>query len=439
MTSERFFALLGEVDEAKVAQAEAWKPVRPRWRKWAALAACLALVLGGTWAVHRSLPAGLSNGGGVTGGGIFGGGDSTLLPPHRKDFTPNPEPGAQSLGPEVLKLYRMQTNEWFLSQELIDFSQAVTTQVQYLLPGEQETGTGERGPGYDIYTLDGDGQLQHSGSAMVYQDTQLPRGLMGLTHGVIQEDIGDTPYDDYIVAVSHRLNTAFAWVRSAEGDFFLAYPSRPEFVGLENRGRYTLEELQDALTQQYWREQSGQEGTPNGGWPEGIDPIVASVAVFPGDQYTIYDVEDATITSLTQEEAYAFEPLGAYLPMELPEGYSFYNATLYETTMKDGTKFYMLRTGYSKGSQPDLPAVIDGETGESIVSGTGNEPFILFPMNYKPDVKGIFDAGKITVRDIEKKGGSVFHVSYGDIYMGISPYHYVSAEDFLTMIQANLK
>lgn len=184
----------------------------------------------------------------------------------------------------------------------------------------------------------------------------------------------------------------------------------------------------------------GQIGQPNGAWPEGVDPIVASVAVYPEGQYTIYDVEDATTTKLTQEEAYAFEPLGAYLPLELPEGYSFYNATLYETTMKDGTKFYMLRTGYSKGSGPNISPAIDGETGEPIVSGTGNEPFILFPMNYKPEVRGkIFDAGEITARDIEKKGGSVFHVSYGDVYMGISPYSYVSAEDFLTMIQANIK
>ena len=184
----------------------------------------------------------------------------------------------------------------------------------------------------------------------------------------------------------------------------------------------------------------GGIGAPNGAWPEGVDPVTASVAVYPKDRYTIYDVEDATTTSLTEEEAYAFEPLGDYLPAELPEGYSFYNATLYETTMKDGTKYYMLRTGYSKGNRSDAPAVIDGNTGEPIASGTGSEPFILFPMNYKPDTKlKIFDADTITARDIEKQGGSVFHVSYGDIYMGISPYNYVSAEDFLAMIQANLK
>lgn len=184
----------------------------------------------------------------------------------------------------------------------------------------------------------------------------------------------------------------------------------------------------------------GGIGAPNGAWPEGVDPITASVAVYPKDQYTIYDVEDAATTSLTEAEAYAFEPLGDYLPKELPEGYSFYNATLYETTMKDGTKFYMLRTGYSKGPVQDRPEVIDRSTGEVIVSGTGNEPFILFPMNYKPDTKrNIFDAGKITVRDIERQGGSIFHVSYGDIYMGIEPFDYVSAGDFLAMIRANLK
>lgn len=228
----------------------------------------------------------------------------------------------------------------------------------------------------------------------------------------------------------------------AEAEELAAKPARPRWRRWAALAACLTLVLAGTLFTRYFPKPvsgGGGIGQPNGGWPEGVDPIVASVAVYPKGQYTIYDVEDATTTKLTQEEAYAFEPLGDYLPTELPEGYSFYNATLYETTMKDGTKFYMLRTGYSKGPVQDRPELIDGNTGEPIVSGTGNEPFILFPMNYKPEVKGkIFDAEKITVRDIEKQGGSVFHVSYGDVYMGIEPFDYVSAEDFLAMIRANL-
>lgn len=183
----------------------------------------------------------------------------------------------------------------------------------------------------------------------------------------------------------------------------------------------------------------GGIGAPNGAWPEGIDPLVASVAVFPKDTFTIYDVEDATITPLTEAEAYGFEPLGAYLPKELPEGYVFYYAMLYETTMKDGTIYYMLRAEYSKEGRSDVPALVGGDTGEQIVGDTASDPFVIFPTNYRPVAEDkIFSADQITVRDIEKKGGLTFHVSYGDVYMGIVPYDYVSAEDFLAMIRANL-
>lgn len=228
----------------------------------------------------------------------------------------------------------------------------------------------------------------------------------------------------------------------AEADRLAAKPARPRWRRWAALAACLTLVLAGAVFTRYAPKPvggGGGIGAPNGAWPEGIDPIMASVAVFPEDIYTIYDVEDATITELTEAEACAFEPLGSYLPKELPDGYSLYDATLYDTTMKDGTKYYMLRVVYSKGDETDVPAAIDGDTGEVIRSGTGKEPFILFPMNYKPAVKGkIFDADKITARDIEKKDGGVFHVSYGDVYMGISPYSYVSAEDILAMIQASL-
>lgn len=228
----------------------------------------------------------------------------------------------------------------------------------------------------------------------------------------------------------------------AEADRLAAKPARPRWRRWAALAACLALVLAGAVFTRYAPKPvggGGGVGAPNGAWPEGIDPIVASVAVFPKDTYTIYDVEDATITELTEAEACAFDPLGAYLPKELPEGWSFDHAMLYDTTMYDGTKYYMLRVEYFKPNGLTEPSIIDGETGEEMGGGPDGDHFLLFPTNYDPGAKyKAFDAGKITVRDIEKKDGSVFHVSYGDIYMGISSYNHVSAEDLLAMIQANL-
>ncbi len=227
----------------------------------------------------------------------------------------------------------------------------------------------------------------------------------------------------------------------AEADRLAAKPARPRWRRWAALAACLALVLAGAVFTQFPKPVSGGGGVgaPNGGWPEGIDPIVASVAVFPKDTATIYDVEDAITTELTEEDAYGFEPLGAYLPKELPEGWSLDHAMLYDTTMKDGTKYYMLRVEYFKPNGLIEPSIIDGETGEEMGGGPDGDHFLLFPTNYDPGAKyKALDAGKITVQDIEKKGGSVFHVSYGDTYMGISTYDHISAEDILAIIQANL-
>lgn len=51
------------------------------------------------------------------------------------------------------------------------------------------------------------------------------------------------------VSAHPAYGTVFVWAKCADGeDVFITYPARPEFVGLENRGRYTLPELQQILT-----------------------------------------------------------------------------------------------------------------------------------------------------------------------------------------------
>lgn len=47
--------------------------------------------------------------------------------------------------------------------------------------------------------------------------------------------------EDYIFTYSQRLRTVFVWVRGEE-DFLVTYPTRPDLLGLEVSGVYTLDE-----------------------------------------------------------------------------------------------------------------------------------------------------------------------------------------------------
>ena len=100
---------------------------------------------------------------------------------------------------------------------------------------------------------------------------------------------------------------------------------------------------------------AGYDGTvlPGGSVPEGIDPVVASIAVYPADK-SLADIADATLRELTEEEAYSFEKLGAHLPSVIVDGYHFGNASLYETTMKDRSKYYLLRVDFTAGNEDSV-------------------------------------------------------------------------------------
>ena len=157
---------------------------------------------------------------------------------------------------------------------------------------------------------------------------------------------------------------------------------------------------------------------PGGTHPDGVDPIIASVAVYPATE-KIEDVADATHESISEADAYAFDPLGEYLPTSLPDGYHFGKANLYETTMKDGTKYYLLRVQYTTGNDE-----VQGNTEEEIAAdpNTLGKSFVVFVMNYEPATeKLIYAPADITGNLLEEMSGSTFHISYGEIYVGISP------------------
>lgn len=159
-------------------------------------------------------------------------------------------------------------------------------------------------------------------------------------------------------------------------------------------------------------------GVYPGTHPDGVDPVIASVAVYPATE-NIENVADATMESISEVDAYEFDTLGEYLPTSLPDGYHFGKANLYETTMKDGTRYYMLRVQYTTGND-----TAQGNTEEEIAAdpNTLGKNFVVFVMNYEPATeKQIYAPADITGSLLEEMGGSTFHISYGEIYVGISP------------------
>ena len=157
---------------------------------------------------------------------------------------------------------------------------------------------------------------------------------------------------------------------------------------------------------------------PGGTHPDGVDPVIASVAVYPATE-NIEDVAEATMESISEVDAYEFDTLSEYLPTSLPDGYHFGKANLYETTMKDGTRYYMLRVQYTTGDD-----TAQGNTGEEIAADPNalGKSFVVFVMNYEPTTeKPIYAPADITGSFLEEMGGSTFHISYGEFYVGISP------------------
>jgi len=87
--------------------------------------------------------------------------------------------------------------------------------------------------------------------------------------------------------------------------------------------------------------------------------VMYSIAVYPKGE-SEENVESAEIMLLSETEPYSFETLGEHLPTALPAGYSYQSGSLYETTMKDGTKYHMMRVTYADGPAPEEIVTEDG-------------------------------------------------------------------------------
>ena len=171
---------------------------------------------------------------------------------------------------------------------------------------------------------------------------------------------------------------------------------------------------------------------PDGVWPEGVDPVVASVAIFPAGE-SLLDVADATSVSVDEKDAKNIERLGAYLPDTLPEGCRYGTAGYYETTMRDGTRYHMIRVTYVSG-QGTVPAPVT-ENAQAASEMTGNTAFLWMVWGHRPDTeRPIYQPDEVTVQLLEQTGG-VFYIDYGGVYVGIERLE-IDAKELLNVIRS---
>ena len=253
--TSKLYNSLTNVDNQFIEEAQTKiKKKRNGWFKWAAIAACLCLVVVGALELPRLSQQSDDEGGGFfNSGGKWWSDNITIGSTHREDFSPEMSQEATSLFqevPGVLKVYRTTVDSWFLSDQMTDYSQALTGEVVYIVPnysgGLDQAPTGEQS--YGIYIMGEDGRLIWGEGAELHVNHPMPYELIGLTDEIILKDLSGIEYDDYIITQSTQLYTVIVWARCADGnDRFVTYPSRPEFVNLEDHAVYTLEELQQRL------------------------------------------------------------------------------------------------------------------------------------------------------------------------------------------------
>lgn len=190
------------------------------------------------------------------------------------------------------------------------------------------------------------------------------------------------------------------------------------------------------------REPSGGPNISGGGvaasgeHTEGVDPIIESMAVYPATE-DIRDVEDATIESIDRTAAYEMPGLGNYLPAELPADYHFDKASLYETTMKNGTKYHLLRVTYNTGNDEITIAPADADGGVSAPDpNLLGASFSILVMDYKPGTNKVIYSFENLQEYLENKDDNeIFHFIYEDVYIGISPDD-LSAEELLNVVNS---
>lgn len=171
------------------------------------------------------------------------------------------------------------------------------------------------------------------------------------------------------------------------------------------------------------RGQGPVAAVPGGSLPDGMDPMTASIAVFPVDR-TLPEVDPNHVSLLdpTEESTYQQEGLSHALPSVLPEGYVFHDSDLYRTTMKDGTQYRMLRVHYQKGEPKIVGSAVIGSNGGSTPAYYPADAFTVAVTDFEPNTdKTIYLPDQITGTFLKKNGGSTFHIALDGCWVMISP------------------
>lgn len=186
-----------------------------------------------------------------------------------------------------------------------------------------------------------------------------------------------------------------------------------------------------------WTHNPGLSGNPphsaagpelGGTVPEGVDPVMASVAIIPAGA-DLLDVADATSVSINEEDARAVEDLGVYIPNTLPEGCRYGKAAYSETTMKDGTRYHMIRVTYESG-EASVPAPVP-ENAETASEMTGSTAFLWMVWGHRPDTDlPVYQPEEVSASLIEQQEGRVFYIDYDGIYVGVEQLEISAAELF---------
>lgn len=158
--------------------------------------------------------------------------------------------------------------------------------------------------------------------------------------------------------------------------------------------------------------------TGGGGMDLGNDGMTYnySVAVYPATE-SEDNVDTADVVSLTEQEALD-NPLADYLPKQLPEGFHYGRGSIYNTVMKDGTQYNMLRIEYITGEIPKPQFAEDG--GEAVPNPELlGDTFTVCVMNYEPetDISIYSSQEDITISLLEKDEAAYIHS--GDYYIGV--------------------
>ena len=158
----------------------------------------------------------------------------------------------------------------------------------------------------------------------------------------------------------------------------------------------------------------GQGEDPGGFFPEGVDPITFSIAVYPATE-SVENVASAEVVSLTESEALS-NPLAEHLPKQLPDGFHYGRGSVYNTVMKDGTQYNMLRVEYITGVIAEPQHTEDGGVIAPDLEKLG-ELFTVCVMNYEPEIKGnIYPSVDEVTMSMFEDSGSVC-VKLGDCYV----------------------